>query len=119
LRRELKRLVENNPKWDRKVCGLQVTDTKQSTIEVRALVSSIDPGKGFDLRCDVREGLIEFLRRNHPESLPRVRNVTEPSDKEIQPKKSKDGAVASGKEHERGSKSPGVHAEDRTDGSSS
>src|SRR6266480_3257020 len=24
LRRELKRLVENNPKWDRKVCGLQV-----------------------------------------------------------------------------------------------
>ena len=27
LRKELKRLVENNPKWDRKVCGLQVTDT--------------------------------------------------------------------------------------------
>src|ERR1044071_9421759 len=52
LRKELKRLVENNPKWDRKVCGLQVTDTKQSTIEVRALVSSTDPGKVFDLRCE-------------------------------------------------------------------
>src|SRR5437868_10664378 len=62
LRKELKRLVENNPKWNRKVCGLQVTDTRQSTIEVRALVSSTDPGKAFDLRCDVREGLIEFLR---------------------------------------------------------
>jgi small-conductance mechanosensitive channel len=119
LRKELKRLVENHPKWDRKVCGLQVTDTKQSTIEVRALVSSTDPGKVFDLRCDVREGLIEFLRRNHPQSLPRVRNVTEPSGEEIQRKKSKDGAAASGKEHERGSKSPGVHADDGTDGSAS
>src|SRR5205814_4877810 len=36
LRKELKRLVEDNPKWDRKVCGLQVTDSKESTIEVRA-----------------------------------------------------------------------------------
>jgi small-conductance mechanosensitive channel len=113
LRKELKRLVENNPKWDRKVCGLQVTDTKQSTIEVRALVSSTDPGKAFDLRCDVREGLIEFLRRHHPESLPRVRNVTMTPDEEIQPGKSKDGAAANGKEHERGSKSPGVHADDK------
>src|ERR1700704_1506911 len=112
LRKELNRLVENNPKWDRKVCGLQVTDTKQSTIEVRALVSSTDPGKTFDLRCDVREGLIEFLRRHHPESLPRVRNVTASSDEEIQWGKSKDGAAASGKEHERGSKSPGVRADE-------
>jgi small-conductance mechanosensitive channel len=85
LRKELKRLVENNPKWDRKVCGLQVTDAKQSTIEVRALISSTDPGKAFDLRCEVREGLIEFLCRNYPESLPRVRIPT------------------SGKEYERGS----------------
>jgi small-conductance mechanosensitive channel len=84
LRKELKRLVENNPKWDRKVCGLQVTDTKQSTVEVRALVSSNDPGKAFDLRCEVREGLIQFLQGHHPESLPRVRNVIEPSDEETQ-----------------------------------
>jgi small-conductance mechanosensitive channel len=119
LRKELKRLVENNPKWDRKVCGLQVTDTKQSTVEVRALVSSIDPGKAFDLRCDVREGLIEFLRHRHPESLPRVRNVTEPPGEEIREAKRKDGAAASGEEHERGSKSPGVHADGRTDGSAS
>src|SRR5215471_13977839 len=91
LREELKRLVEDNPKWDRKVCGLQVTDTKQTAVEVRALVSSTDPGKAFDLRCEVREGLIEFLRRYHPESLPRVRNVIEPPDEEIQRTKSKDG----------------------------
>jgi small-conductance mechanosensitive channel len=119
LRKELKRLVENNPKWDRKVCGLQVTDTKQSTIEVRALVSGLDPGKLGDLRCEVREGLIDFLCHNYPESLPRVRNVTEPPDEEVQQAKPRHGSAATGKEHERGSKTPGVHADDKADGSAS
>jgi hypothetical protein len=84
LRVELKRLVENNPKWDRKVCALQVTDTKPNAVEVRALVSSTDSGNAFDLRCEVRDRLIQFLRRHHPESLPRVRNVIELPDEEIQ-----------------------------------
>src|SRR5204862_438585 len=117
LRKELKRLVENNPKWNRKVCGLQVTDTKQSTIEVRALVSSTDPGKAFDLRCDVREGLIEFLRRHHPESLTKVRNVDVSdlaSTVEASPRRAR-----TGKEHERGDTSPGVHTEGKTDGAGS
>jgi small-conductance mechanosensitive channel len=117
LRKELKRLVENNPKWDGKVCGLQVTDTRERTIEVRGLVSGTDPGKTFDLRCEMREGLIEFLRREYPESLPRVRTVDETSAEEIHRKKSKDGATPSGKEHERGSKTPGLHPDEKADGS--
>jgi small-conductance mechanosensitive channel len=120
LRKELKRLVENNPKWDRKVCGLQVTDTKQTTIEVRALVSSTDPGKVFDLRCEVREGLIEYLCRNHPESLPRQRGVNEPRDEEIQDwRKLKSASTVQGKEHERGPKAPGIHTESEGDGAGS
>jgi small-conductance mechanosensitive channel len=120
MRKELKRLVENNPKWDWKVCGLQVTDTKQSTIEVRALVSATDPGKLSDLRCEVREGLIEFLCRNHPESLPRQRSVTEPLDEESQHRrKSKSPSAVQGKEHERGPKAPGIHAEKESDGAGS
>jgi small-conductance mechanosensitive channel len=117
LRKELKRLVENNPKWDRKVCGLQVTDTKQTTIEVRALISSTDPGKLSDLRCELREGLIQFLVRDYPESLPRSRNVSEPSEEEIQHRrKPKAASTAQGKEHERGPKAPGIHAEPESDG---
>ena len=120
LRKGLKRLVENNPKWDRKVCGLQVTDTKQNTIEVRALVSSTDAGKLSDLRCDVREGLIEFLCRNYPESLPRQRSVTEPAQEEIQDRrKSKSASSAEGREHERGPKAPGIHGESEGDGAGS
>jgi len=115
LRKELKRLVENNPKWDRKVCGLQVTDAKQSTIEVRALVSSTDASKVFDLRCEVREGLVQFLYRNYPGSFPRLR-VEEPSNEESRRRKQEESATTSGKEHERGSKSPGVCPETKANG---
>jgi small-conductance mechanosensitive channel len=118
LRKELKRLVESNPKWDRKVCGLQVTDAKQSTIEVRALVSGVDAGKLGDLRCEVREGLINFLVRNYPESLPRSRNMSvDDESPKTERRKHKDDATP-GSEHERGDKSPGVHADEKHDGAS-
>jgi small-conductance mechanosensitive channel len=117
LRKELKRLVENHPKWDKRVCGLQVTDTKEHVIEVRALISGSDPGKLGDLRCDVREGLIQFLVRNYPESLPRSRNVNVDDEHSKTPRrKSTDAETIAGSEHERGDKSPGVHAEGKGDG---
>jgi small-conductance mechanosensitive channel len=117
LRKELKRLVENNPKWDKRVCGLQVTDAKQSTIEVRALVSARDAGKLGDLRAEVREGLIQFLVRNYPGSLPRQRSLN--VDDELprtSGRKSTDSESTPGSEHERGDKSPGVHPGTKTDG---
>lgn len=118
LRKELKRLVENNPKWDRKVCGLQVTDTKEHVIEVRALMSGTDPGKLGDLRCEVREGLINFLVRNYPESLPRSRNmnVDDEAPKISRRKSSESETATPGAQHERGDKSPGVHPEAKIDG---
>jgi small-conductance mechanosensitive channel len=73
LRAELTRILKASPLWDKKVSVLQITDTKERTIEVRALVSAKDAGAAFDLRCEVREKLIEFLQRHHPHSLPRVR----------------------------------------------
>jgi len=115
LRKELKRLVENHPKWDKRVCGLQVTDTKESTIEVRALISGSDPGKLGDLRCDVREGLIQFLVRHYPESLPKTRNVEGDEPKTPRRKSTESGTIA-GSEHEKGDKSPGVHPDAKRDG---
>lgn len=73
LRAELTRVLNASPLWDKKVSVLQITDTKERTIEVRALMSARDAGSAFDLRCDVREKLIDFLQRNYPQSLPRVR----------------------------------------------
>jgi small-conductance mechanosensitive channel len=119
LRKELKRLVESNPKWDRKVCGLQVTDTTEHAIQVRALISGSDPGKLGDLRAEIREGLINFLVRNYPESLPRSRSVAVDEPTPSQRRARKDDAATPGSEHERGDKSPGVHQESKTDGQES
>ena len=114
LRKELKRLVENNPKWDKRVCGLQMTDTKEHVVEVRALISGSDPGKLGDLRCEVREGLIQFLCSNYPESLPRSRNVNvEEEHPKTQRRKSLEGEATPGHQHERGDKSPGVHSDEK------
>ena len=73
VRKELTRLLEASPLWDRKVNVLQVTDSKEGTVELRALASASDAGRAFDLRCDVREKLVAFIQQNYPESLPRLR----------------------------------------------
>ncbi|MFW6309754.1 MAG: hypothetical protein ACOC1D_01515 [Prolixibacteraceae bacterium] len=52
---------------------LQVTDAKEHSIEVRALLSAKDSGTAWSLRVYVREKLIEFLQKNYPESLPKTR----------------------------------------------
>lgn len=75
LRNELTRLLESSPLWDRKVNVLQVTDAKERTVEIRALMSSKDSGTAWDLRVFVRENLIKFLQKNYPDSLPKTRVV--------------------------------------------
>lgn len=73
VREELTRLLQSSPLWDKKVNVLQVTDTKERSIEVRALMSARNSGEAFDLRCYVRENLIKFIESNYPEGLPRTR----------------------------------------------
>lgn len=73
LRDEMDRILENSKLWDRKVKVLQVTDSKERTIELRVLVSAADAGTAWDLRCQVREQLVDFLQRNYPQCLPRIR----------------------------------------------
>lgn len=73
VRAELDRLVRADPLWDGELCLLQVTASSASTITLRALVTTSDSGKGWDLRCNVREGILKFLRQRYPRSLPRSR----------------------------------------------
>lgn len=77
LRNELTRLLESTSLWDKKVNVLQVTDAKERSVEVRALMSAKDSSIAWDLRVFVREGLISFLQKNYPDSLPKTRIVVE------------------------------------------
>jgi len=73
LRRELERIVAGTPLWDKRVAKIQVTNTTEKTIELRALMSAENSSNAWELRCLVREKLISFLQQNYPESLPQVR----------------------------------------------
>jgi hypothetical protein len=73
VRAKLTEIVRDSPLWDGQVVNLQVTDTREETVELRALVSARDSAAAFDLRCEVREKLVSFLREQHPEALPRRR----------------------------------------------
>jgi small-conductance mechanosensitive channel len=73
LRNALTDILNHTPLWDKRVNVLQVTDAKENTLEIRALVSAKDSPTAWDLRVHVREKLIEYLQQNHPESLPRTR----------------------------------------------
>ncbi len=73
IREELRRIVEKSDKWDGKVASVVVTDTSPQAMEVRALISAASSSNAWDLRCEVREKLIDFIQKNYPDSLPRVR----------------------------------------------
>lgn len=73
VRQEARRLCEASPRWDRRVCVVQVTDSNERAMQLRVLVSSADAGRNFDLRCELREALFDFLRREHPQALPVLR----------------------------------------------
>lgn len=78
LRNELNRLVKESPLWNGKAVGLVVTDVKEQTIEIRAMVSANNSGALFDLRCYVRENLLQFINQHYADYLPKVRAEMEP-----------------------------------------
>ncbi|WP_166037768.1 mechanosensitive ion channel family protein [Sphingosinicella sp. YJ22] len=75
VRRKVDELLPENPRWDRRVGVVQVTDIRADSIEVRVLVSAANASAAFDLRCDLREALLAFLRDEMPEALPRNREL--------------------------------------------
>jgi len=73
LRKELTRILEGTDLWDGQTNVLQVTNAKDHTLEIRALMSAVDSPTAWDLRVLVREQLISFLQLKYPGSLPRTR----------------------------------------------
>lgn len=73
VRAALQRICESDPRWDGRVCIAQVTDTSDKALQLRLLVSARNSGDLFDLRCAVRERMIDYLQQAHPQALPRLR----------------------------------------------
>jgi small-conductance mechanosensitive channel len=73
IRTELQHILKESEFWDGKVCGLQVTNTSERTVELRALMSAADASAAWNLRCQAREKLINFVQKNYPDALPKLR----------------------------------------------
>jgi small-conductance mechanosensitive channel len=75
IRQKLKEIVGQSKDWNGRTVSLLVTDSKQTTLEVRAVMSADDSSRVWNLRCEVREKIVDFLQREHPEALPRQRQI--------------------------------------------
>jgi small-conductance mechanosensitive channel len=73
LRRYMELEIAKSTFWDKAVFGVQVTDSNDRSMEVRVLASAVDSGASWNLRCELREKAIDFIRRNYPQCLPKLR----------------------------------------------
>ena len=76
LRARYEAIVTEHPLFDGRAQVMQVTDVKDSVIEVRVLATARDAGETFDLRCAIREAMLAFIRDEMPDALPRTRIAT-------------------------------------------
>jgi small-conductance mechanosensitive channel len=74
LREHYEIVLQSTPLWNGKTNLVQVTDSRDGTIEIRFLMSAASSSAIFDLRCYVREKMLDYLQREHPSALPKVRS---------------------------------------------
>jgi small-conductance mechanosensitive channel len=73
IREELERFVKDNPLWDGRTVALLMTEAYPESIELRLSVSAATIGNLWQLRCAVREHMIDWIREEMPDSLIRHR----------------------------------------------
>ena len=78
VREAMKPIIEGHPKFDGRFWNVQITDADARGMTLRILCTAADASEAWDLRCDLREALIAWLAREHPDCLPRVRAELEP-----------------------------------------
>ncbi|MBB5318535.1 mechanosensitive ion channel family protein [Tunturibacter empetritectus] len=84
LRQQLESIVHPSPLWNKQVCGLQVTNLTDRSMELRCLMSSRNSSENFDLRCLVREKMTAWIQQNYPAAFPTTRFASRP-DSSAQP----------------------------------
>ncbi len=73
IREKFFEILDQSDLWDGKERGVKVTNTTERTMEIRAMMSASDSSKVWNLRCEVREKLIDFIQQQYPDALPKVR----------------------------------------------
>src|SRR3546814_17436495 len=70
IRKKVEESAASNPRWDKRVALLHVTEHRPEALDLRALLSSSNARLDFDLPCHAREAVITFFRDDMPYPLP-------------------------------------------------
>lgn len=73
IRAEFERYVAEHPLWDQRTAALLMTNAYPESVELRLSVSSSAIGDLWQLRCDLREHMLAWLRENQEQALIRHR----------------------------------------------
>ena len=74
LREAAQHACEAASEWDGRLCQLQVVEAAADAVQLRLLVTSQNASLNWDLRCKVREALVDFMQREYPQFLPLARS---------------------------------------------
>ena len=77
VRKEFHRFIETTDLWDKRTADCLVTDATGGFLQIRFVASAEDSSKQWSLRCLIREHMVEWVRENYPDALPRTRVLVE------------------------------------------
>ena len=75
LRIKFKELLRDEPLWDKHIADLEVTETDDRVMKIRATFSVRNATHSWKLRCKVREDLVAFIQNTYPDALPKLRRM--------------------------------------------
>jgi len=75
LRKKFLEVLGENVLWDKRVAKMEVTEINERMMQIRASFSTTNATAGWDLRCSLREYLMQFIEQNYPEALPKLRRM--------------------------------------------
>ena len=70
LRDQLDTILAASHYWDGKAGKVQVANLTDRTVELRVQVSAANADDLSDLRAEVREKILEFIREHYPDCFP-------------------------------------------------
>ncbi|GGB28072.1 mechanosensitive ion channel protein MscS [Tistrella bauzanensis] len=74
MRLKLNAFLDESKLWDGNVRVLQVIDTTERTVTIRALMSASNSPTAWDLRCEIREKMLVWMQQECPDAMPRLRS---------------------------------------------
>lgn len=77
VREEFQLILKSSPFWDGEVATLQIAEAQDRMIKVRALASVQNSADAWNIKCEILEKLLAYIVKNHPESLPKTRSLTQ------------------------------------------